>query len=77
MKREECRLVRYTASEGKALKWVARGYNYSKKEFTEGVACAERTATIDETTLVGAVEEISQEEYNELYKKHCTCIGAL
>lgn len=65
MKREECKFVRYTASEGKSLKYRLRFYKYDEVQILE--ICALRDATIDENLLVGDVEEISREEYMQWF----------
>ena len=75
MERKKCRFVRYTASEGKALKWQIRDYNCAKQEFSTYIMSAPRTALIDELELVGEVEEISMEEYEILSRQHPVGVG--
>lgn len=65
MERQECKFVRYAASEGKSLKYTLKYYIGGK--LVECPVCAERDALIDETILVGEVEEISTEEYFEWF----------
>ena len=64
MKREECKFVKYTASEGKSLKYKL-DLGEDANEVKECTICVRRTAVIDEDMLVGEVEEISREEYLE------------
>ena len=75
MERKKCRFVRYTASEGKALKWQIRDYNYAKQDFSIYLMSAPKTALIDEAELVGEVEEISMEEYEILARQHPVGVG--
>ena len=75
MERKKCKFVRYTASEGKALKWKIRDYNCAKREFSTYLMSAPKTALIDELELVGEVEEISMEEYEILARQHPVGVG--
>lgn len=77
MKREKCEFVRYTASEGKSLKWTLKSYNYCEKRYEAMEMYAEKTALIDESELVGDVIEVPEEECQEWMKSHPMCVGCL
>ncbi len=68
MEVKEVKLKRFVASDGKALKWRWRTYNYSSHEYEEQDHYAEREAAIDTNLLVSEVMEVSIEEYKEWYK---------
>lgn len=68
MKREKCEFVRYTASEGKSLKWTLKMYDCVEKRFEVREMYALKTALIDESELVGDVVEVPEKECMEWIK---------
>lgn len=77
MKREKCEFVRYTASEGKSLKWTLKVYNSIEKRFEAREIYTLKTALIDESELIGDVVEVPEEECIEWMKAHPVCIGCM
>lgn len=68
MKQEEVKLVRFTANEGKSLKWRQRIWNFREHKFEEEEMFAERTTIIDINQLI-IIEEIPHDEYLDWYRK--------
>lgn len=77
MKREKCEFVRYTASEGKSLKWTLKMYDCVEKRYEERENYAYKTALIDESELVGDVVEVPEEECMEWMKSKPMCLGCM
>lgn len=77
MKREKCEFVRYTASEGKSLKWTLKTYDCVEKRLKVRENYAYKTALIDESELVGDVVEVPEEECMEWMKSNPMCLGCM
>lgn len=56
---------RFIASEGMALKWKTKLFDYSKKEVVEDYMWSSHDAVIDTNSLIGEVEEIPYSQYEE------------
>lgn len=70
MKVKDVNFKRFVASEGMALKWKVKSWNYSKETVTESPIWSPYDALIDINNIVGSVEEIPMEQYKE-ETKHC------
>lgn len=72
MEVKDVNFKRFVASEGMALKWKVKAWDYCKKEATEGFVWSPYDAVIDLNEIIGEVEEIPFSQYKE-ETKHC-CI---
>lgn len=75
MEKQEIKFVRYTASEGKSLQWTQKVWSFTQHKEVEEVMFAEKTTIIEEGKLVGKVEEVPFEFYNDWYEKNKNTLG--
>lgn len=68
-------LKRYTAMEGKSLKWYEWVTNPKTREEERALRYAEYTTLIDTNQLDGDVMEIPYEEYKEWWDNNYHCLG--
>lgn len=75
MQKVKVELVRFTASEGKSLKWRELRTNPHTRKLETVLCYSEYEAVIDTSRLVGEVMEVSIEEYREWYGDNMCCLG--
>ena len=65
MEVKEVNLKRFIPSEGMVLKWKERFWNHTEKKFQDSNMWSINSLPIDLNNLVGEVEEITMEQYEE------------
>ena len=73
MEVKDVNLKRFVVSDGMALKWKVKSWDYFKQEAKEGFILSPYDALIDINSIIGKVEEIPFSQYEE-ETKHC-CLG--
>ena len=68
---------RFVASEGMALKWKVKSWDYREQKATEGFVWSPYEALIDLNSIIGEVEEIPFSQYKEETKHCCVELGRL
>lgn len=68
---------RFVASEGMALKWKVKSWDYCKQNATERFVWSPYEALIDLNNIIGEVEEIPFSQYKEETKHCCVELGGL
>jgi len=73
MEVKDVNFKRFIADEGMALKWKVKSWNYRENKSTEGFRYSPYEALVDINEVVGNVEEITMEQYNEETKDCAFC----
>lgn len=73
MEVKDINFKRFIADEGMALKWKVKSWNYRENEATEGYMYSPYEALIDINSVIGNVEEITKEQYEEETKTFGIC----
>lgn len=72
---EKTNLVRITANKDKSLKWKEYTYNPYTRQYDIIERYAEAHMLIDLNKVIGEIEEIEIEEYQEWYGKNKYSLG--
>lgn len=73
MEVKDVNFKRFIADEGMALKWREKSWNYKDNNVCDFPRWSPYCAIIDINNIVGDVEEITMEQYDE-ETKNC-CVG--
>lgn len=73
MEVKDVNFKRFIADEGMALKWKVKSWNYCENRVTEGYMYSPYDAVIDINSVIGNVEEITREQYEEETKTFGLC----
>lgn len=73
MEVKDINFKRFIADEGMALKWKVKSWDYRENEATEGYMYSPYEALIDINSVIGNVEEITKEQYEEETKTFGLC----
>jgi hypothetical protein len=68
MEKQDVTFVRFTASKGKVLKWRSKYFNYFTNKLDVITTYSVQSEILALCDIVGDVEEISYEEYEESLK---------
>lgn len=73
MEVKEVNYKRFVPSEGMALKWKVKSWDYRENKATEGYMYYPYEALIDINSIIGNIEEITMEQYKEETKDFAFC----
>ena len=73
MEVKDVNFKRFIADEGMALKWKVKSWDYRENKATEGYMYSPYDAVIDINSVIGNVEEITREQYEEETKTFALC----
>lgn len=73
MEVKDVNFKRFIADEGMALKWKVKSWDYRENKVTEGYMYSPYEALIDINSVIGNVEEITREQYEEETKTFGLC----
>lgn len=73
MEVKEVNFKRFIAGKGMALKWKVKSWHYGEDKPTEGYMWSPYDAIIDLNDIIGDVEEITFEQYQEETKSAAIC----
>lgn len=73
MEVKDVNFKRFIADEGMALKWKVKSWDYRENKAMEGYMYSPYEALIDINSVIGNVEEITREQYEEETKTFGLC----
>lgn len=73
MEVKDVNFKRFIADEGMALKWKVKSWDYRENKPTENCRYSPYEALVDINEVIGNVEEITMEQYNEETKDFAFC----
>ena len=73
MEVKDVNFKRFIADEGMALKWKVKSWDYRENKAMEGYMYSPYDAVIDINSVIGNVEEVTREQYEEETKTFSLC----